>query len=120
MALRHGAFSAQVDKAVGDILHYYAPNHTPEITLLQNGVDHYVATQEIPHLTNTLPETLTPIGFGQASVLSFFVAEDDIHSGNLLYSLQNEALYAHKIDHAEALNLEVLDAPITIANKKNS
>lgn len=115
-ALRHGAFSAQVDKAVGQIMRLYAPQHTPEIFIIQNNDDYYVATKEIPNVTKEVSASFAPIGFGQASVLSFFVGESDIHSGNLIYSTdtENQNIYAHKIDHAESLNPTILAEPITL------
>lgn len=114
MALRHGAFSAQVDKAVGQIIRLYTPQHTPEILIVQNNDDYYVATKEIPNITSEISAFFAPIGFGQASVLSFFVGESDIHSGNLIYSADSQNLYAHKIDHAESLNPAVLAEPVTL------
>lgn len=115
LALRHGEYSAQVDKAVSDIFRNTIPS-TPEATIVVDAPnnDFYLSSREVTHLIKTIDIDLIehpPLYFGSVSVLSHFLAESDIHSGNMLIS-QQDNIISHKIDNAESLDTEILTLPL--------
>ncbi len=115
LALRHGEYSAQVDKAVSDIYRRYVPT-TPETHIVQQENNFYIASKAVENNVDyqNIPVAnacFTPFYFGSNSVLSHFVGASDIHLGNLLISTEdNSNFYSHSIDNAESLNDENLQS----------
>jgi len=109
LALRHGEYSAQLDKAVSDIYRKYVPS-TPQTHIVLDGNNFYIASKAIDGLVGyeCIPEVManfTPYYFGSNSVLSHFVGASDIHQGNLLISSNSDnTFYSHAIDHPESLD----------------
>ncbi len=115
LSLRHGEFSAQLDKACSDIYRLFVPS-TPQTWIVKCGNDFYLASSTIENLTDyvDIPQKtndFTPRYLGANSVLSHFLGEPDIHEGNMLLSTEDDTTFvAHKIDNAEALDPQALQS----------
>ncbi|MBS0286668.1 MAG: hypothetical protein JSR17_05190 [Proteobacteria bacterium] len=115
LSLRHGEFSAQLDKACSDIYRLFVPS-TPQTWIVKSGNDFYLASTTIENLTNYVDipdqtDDFTPLYLGANSVLSHFLGETDIHEGNMLLSSEDDTTFvAHKIDNAEALDPDALQS----------
>lgn len=115
LSLRHGEYSAQLDKACSDIYRLFVPS-TPQTWIVKSGNDFYLASTTILNLTAyvDIPDQtgdFAPLYFGTNSVLSHFLGETDIHEGNMLVSTEDEfSFVAHKIDNADALGDDALQS----------
>ena len=108
LCLRHGEYSAQLDKAISDINRKFIPS-TPLTWIVQKANNFYIASKTIENIMDIddIVDELgfTPYHFGRISVLSHFLGEYDRHLGNVIISRQSEnILTGDKIDNAEALH----------------
>lgn len=125
LSLRHGEYSAQLDKAVSDIYRKYVSS-TPETWIVRKGDDFYVASNTIINLTEyvDIPEqavNFKPLHLGANSVLSHYLGETDIHEGNMLLSTEDEFTFVgHKIDNADSLDDVALQSARLVSKNEDS
>jgi len=128
LAFRHGEFHAQKDKAMASIYKYFL-GRAPDVDIVQNGGDFYVASRSIKHFEHLgdeyVPEPdgrlkekstgqiFTFRGLGKIIAIDYFFGCNDVHSLNWGFQKSGTDLIAFRIDIADALDEESLRRPIT-------
>lgn len=129
IALRHGEFHAQVDKALSEI-HRFFIGYGPTVYIIQDGKDFYVASRTIrnlQHYSNLKQDSTGVLSYIDDDVtklynaknlagfvaLAYFFGQSDIHSRNWGIQQQPNGLFAYKIDDADALDKDILSEIIT-------
>ncbi len=134
IAFRKGEFHAQKDKAMS-VLHQFLLGYGPDIDIIQNGDDFYVASRTIHNLVHgfkgytiseegriskqiqTVDGTKTVIfklkHLASFVAIGYFFGHSDIHSENWGTQENGEELLTYKIDDPDALDVTALSIPIT-------
>ena len=128
IALRHGELHAQKDRVMSLIYKHFL-GRAPDIDIIQNGEDFYVASRTIkqfehplsdyvPEIENLLKESATGKifrlkGLGSIAAIDYFFGSLDCQTENWGAQKQGSDLVAYRIDSADALDVSALKIPIT-------
>lgn len=130
IALRHGEYHAQKEKAMSKIFKTFLGQST-DVDIVQDGDKFYIASRTIKDFIQNILTDYTVVqdgrclsknssgkiyklvGLGSIAALDFFFGSDDVHSGNWGLQLQGDTLFAYRIDSPDILDIELLKLPIT-------
>lgn len=109
---RRSEYAAQVELACAKIF-INLMGYGPELEIVEEQGNFYIASRKIKNFKEGAPrldeiEWSTIYGFAAMFILSYFLAETDMHGDNYGGQLMNHFLKAYRIDMAESLDFGML------------